>query len=75
MGLFSTAQQSIPVRFQEKVRVDSDIDDLLKDKVVNIRDIPEIKKKLEPLREEQQALRISCEAFITEKKARGPMAT
>jgi len=75
MGLFGNAQQQIPVRFIEKIRVDAEISNILKPRVIAFSDIPAMKEKLKPLREEQQALRISCENFIKEQKARGPNST
>lgn len=72
--MFSTRKQSVPERFLQKMRVDAAINDVLKDKVVAFSDIHAIKEKLKPLREEQQALRTSCEAFIRDQKARGPTA-
>jgi hypothetical protein len=75
MGLFGNAQQQIPVRFIEKVQVDAEIADIIKPRVIEFSDIPAMKEKLKPLREEQQALRTSCINFIKEQKARGPNST
>jgi hypothetical protein len=75
LGLFGNAHQSIPVRFIEKIRVDAEISNLLAPRVIAFSDIPAMKEKLKPLREEQQALRTSCINFIKEQKARGPNST
>lgn len=72
MPLFSNGSQSIPTRFIDKMRVDREISELLSPKVLQFSDIPAMKEKLKPLREEQQALRTSCENFIKQQKARGP---
>ena len=74
MGLFSNRQQSIPERFIEKMRVDAEIAEVLKPKIVQFSDISALKAKLKPLREEQRAIWISCDNFIKDAKVNGPTA-
>lgn len=71
MPLFSNGKQSIPERFVSKMRVDKEISELLAPKVIRFEEIPKLKEKLKPLREEQRALWISCDNFVKEQKARG----
>jgi len=86
--MFSNAQQSIPERFIEKMEVDEKIkewrhlvDDIIASygDVLTIENCRELQIRLAPIRDElkpllerQEHLRKSCEAFITEKKLRGP---
>lgn len=86
--MFSNAQQSIPERFVAKMEIDGHIerirakqDDLIKSygSVISIEDCRKLQAELTPLRDElkplleqQEFLRKSCEAFITDRKARGP---
>lgn len=89
--MFSNAKQSIPDRFLEKMNVDgqlSSIDFQIQSiiesygSVIDFNEINTLKIELEPLREQrrqllekQDFLRKSCEAFIVERKARGPEGT
>lgn len=89
--MFSNAKQSIPDRFQEKKEIDKmigaircQIEDVISSygNVISFDDIALMRAELEPLRmerdallEKQTALRRSCEAFITERRARGPETT
>jgi len=72
--MFNNRKQSIPQRFIEKMEVDAKIENLLNRKVIPISEIPAIKEELAPLVAERNSLRVSCENFIKDQKAKGPLA-
>ena len=83
--MFGNAKQSIPERFVELMKIDdaieeirADIDRVIAGKVITIeqarqlqQELTPYREKLRPLLEDQAKLRLSCERFITEEKARG----
>ncbi len=75
---FNNAKQAIPERFLEKIEVDRKIaevkaEHLYRDgNIVYVTDIKQYRDKIKPFKEHQHALRISCENFIKDQKARGP---
>lgn len=59
--MFTNAQQSVPYVFREKMRIDSQIKDMLGKEIVSFDDYRHAK-------DEQFRIRIGCENFIRQQR-------